>query len=171
MPVEFRYAQIEINGKPVLVDKAAIAEARQVLKDGLAKVTALTDEVKAKGFAMQTPDGMQPIVLGNAIQFSNWLTNMMGASFDLRAEIGKLPDPLKTGLSVVANTDLVLYSAALFYVPVPSDAPAPKPKSIYGEIVFGFRVNMSSSDFPLALNEIVIAVNNFSATTPPPPAS
>lgn len=168
MPVEFRYAQIEINGKPVLVDKAAIADARQVLKDGLAKVTALSDEVKAKGFAMQTPDGMQPIVLGNAVQFSNWLASKMSASFDMQAEINKLPEPLKTGLSVVANTDLVLYSAALFYVPVPRDAPAPKPKSIYGEIVFGFRVNLSSPDFPLALNEIVIAVNNFDATPLPP---
>jgi hypothetical protein len=50
MPVEFKYAQIEINAKPVLVDKAAIADAKQLIKGGLAEVTAkvtdFTDDVK-----------------------------------------------------------------------------------------------------------------------------
>lgn len=163
MPVEFRYAQIEINNKPVLVDKAAIADASQLLRDGLAKVAALTDEIKESGFALETPDGMQPVVLGSAFDFSKWLSAKLGATFDLKTEVGKLPDPLKTGLSVVAGTDLVLYSAALFYIPKEQRGDGNKIKAMYGEIVFGFRVNLSSTEFPLGLNEIVIAVNNFLA--------
>lgn len=161
MPVEFRYAQIEINDKPVLVDKAAIDDASKALKDGLAKVENLTEAILESGFALETPDGMQPVVLGNASGFSKWLTTKMGASFDLDEEIKKLPAPLSTGLSVVANTDLVLYSAALFYIPAAKRKDKPKIKAMYGEIVFGFRVNLKSDDFPLGLNEIVIAVNNF----------
>jgi hypothetical protein len=87
----------------------------------------------------------------------------MGATFDLDKEIKKLPEPLSTGLSVVAHANLVLYSAALFYIPEAARKGNDKIKAMYGEIVFGFRVNMSSPDFPLGLNEIVIAVNNFSA--------
>jgi hypothetical protein len=162
MPVEFRYAQVEINNKPVLVDKAAIAEASQALRDGLAKIIALTDEIKESGFALETPDGMQPVVLGSAFDFSKWLSAKLGATFDLKTEVDKLPEPLSKGLSVVAGTDLVLYSAALFYIPEAKRKDNDKIKAMYGEIVFGFRVNMSNPDFPLGLNEIVIAVNNFS---------
>lgn len=163
MPVEFRYAQIEINQKPVLVDKQTIADASLVIKDGLARVTELTEAIMQSGFALQTPEGMQPIVLGNALGFSKWLSETLGASFDLGAEIRKLPPPLSTGLNVLAGTDLVLYSAALFYIPKEKRDTDGKIKAMYGEIVFGFRVNLTSPDFPLGLNEIVIAVNNFPA--------
>lgn len=164
MPVEFRYAQIEIDGKPVLVDKQTIADASQALRDSLEKVVKLSDEITAKGFALQTPDGMEPVILGDANSFAAWLSKTIaGATFDLKAEIDKLPEPLKGGLTVVAGTKLVLYSAVLFSLPADARKGNDKIKAMYGEIVFGFRVNLKSADFPVGLNEIVIAVNNFSA--------
>jgi hypothetical protein len=71
-----------------------------------------------------------------------------------------LPDPFKSGLAALTNTDLVVYSAALFYT---GDTGKPETKNkMYGELVIGFQVPKDfMTDFPLRLREIVIQVNNY----------
>src|SRR5687767_8875924 len=119
MPVNFKYAMVEINGKPVLVDQKTFDVASKALKDGLARVTELTKELRAKGFALETPEGMSPVTLGSANDFANWVSaNLDGGKFNLSDSIGALPEPFKSGLSALTNTKLVIYSAALFYYTV-----------------------------------------------------
>ena len=161
MPVSFKYAMIEINKKPVLVDQQTIAEATKSLRDGLAKIEALTDDVLKKGFVFQTPEGMSPVNLGSPEELSDWVSGQMNSSFKLKDSIDGLPEPFKTGLKGLAETDLVIYSAALFY----TGGAAVGGSKLYGELVIGFQVpDTFMADFPLRLREIVLAVNNY----PPP---
>jgi hypothetical protein len=162
MPVNFKFAVFEISGKPVLVDRKKIDETSKELKDGLAKVTALTDELLKTGFGLETPEGMNPVVLGNVDNFCNWVALKLdvkndGNAFKLDTEIKKLPPPFSTVVAKLASIDIKLYSAALFYVPEKA------PKKLYGELVIGFEVKLSDPGFPLALDEIVISINNFTA--------
>ena len=162
MPVNFKFAVFEISGKPVLVDRKKIDETSKELKDGLAKVTALTDEILKTGFGLETPEGMNPVVLGNVDNFCNWVAAKLevkndGQAFKLDTEIKKLPPPFSTVVAKLASIDIKLYSAALFYVPDKA------PKKLYGELVIGFEVKLSDPGFPLALDEIVISINNFTA--------
>ena len=160
MSVEFKYALVEINKKPVLVDKKAIDEASAALKLAVAKVEGLTAELLKKGFALETPEGMSPVVLGTANDFSVWVNAKMNSDFNLKDSIATLPDPFKSGLIALVDTELVIYSAALFYTGE-TGAPATA-KKLYGELVIGFRVPETfMQDFPLALREIVIAINNY----------
>lgn len=161
MPVEFKFAVFEISGKPVLVDQKKIDETSKGLKDGLAKITTLTEAMLTAGFGLETPEGMNPVVLGNVDNFCNWVAAKLevkndGQKFDLTKEINKLPPPFSTVIAKLASIDIKLYSAALFYVPGP-------PKKLYGELVIGFEVKLSDPEFPLALDEIVISINNFAA--------
>jgi len=167
MSVSFRYALIEISGKPVLVDQKKIDEAAKALKDAVTKIEGLTTELLKKGFALQTPEGMKPVNLGSANAFSVWVSARMNSTFNLAESISTLPEPFKGGLKLLTNTDIVIYSAALFYTGDTGDGPAAALKNkLYGELVIGFQVPDSfMKDFPLALREIVIAVNNY----PPPP--
>ena len=166
MPVSFKYAMIEINGKPVLVDQKKFDDASKALKDAVSKVEGLTTDLLKKGFALQTPEGMKPVNLGSATDFSGWVTKRMNSDFNLTTSIGGLPEPFKSGLQTLADTDLVVYSAALFYTGDTGSAAPPETKNkLYGELVIGFQVPDSfMKDFPLALREIVIAVNNYPAT-------
>ena len=167
MAVEFKYALVEINKKPVLVDKKLIDDASEALRTAVAKVDGLTAELMKKGFALETPEGMSPVVLGTANDFSVWVNAKMNSTFDLKASIGTLPDPFKTGLAKLVDTELVIYSAVLFYTgDTGSTGKAAELKNkLYGELVIGFRVPEDfMKDFPLALREIVIAINNY----PPP---
>lgn len=161
MPVNFRYAMIEINGKPVLVDRKAIADASRTIRDAVAKISDLKDAVLTNGFALQTPEGMSPVTLGSATDFANWVSkHLAGGSFSLTDSIAALPDPFKSGLSALASTDLIIYSAALFYTG-DTGKPATKNK-MYGELVIGFFVPATfMQDFPVRLREIVIQVNNY----------
>ena len=120
MATSFRYALVEISGKPVLVDRRAIAEATTALREAINRIEEVKEEIKKSGFAMQTPEGMRPVVLGNLAGFVTWATDQMGIDFSLGDEIKKLPEPFKSGLSGIVDTDLVLYSAAFVYLP---DAP------------------------------------------------
>ena len=161
MPVNFKFAVFEISEKPVLVDRKKIDETSKELKDGLAKVTALTEAMLTAGFGLETPEGMNPVVLGNVNNFTNWVTDKLdvknddGTAFKLDKAIEKFPPPFKTVVAKLTSIDIKLYSAALFYVPG-----APKQK-LYGELVIGFEVQLKEEGFPLALNEIVISINNF----------
>ena len=162
MPVTFKFALFEISGKPVLVDQKKIDETSKALKDGLAQVTALTDTMLKSGFSLETPEGMNPVVLGNVDKFCDWVAANLdvktdGQPFSLDKEIKKLPPPFSTVIAKLASIDIKLYSAALFYIP--KDAP----KKLYGELVIGFEVNLSDPGFPLALQEIVISINNYEA--------
>ncbi|MBC8031870.1 MAG: hypothetical protein H7Z16_17440 [Pyrinomonadaceae bacterium] len=163
MSVSFKYAMVEISGKPVLVDQKKIGEAAKALRDALTKIEGLTNEVLQKGFALQTPEGMKPVNLGSANDFSAWVAGTMKSTFDLTESIGKLPEPFKTGLGTLAATDIVIYSAVLFYTGDTGTGPAAAMKNkLYGELVIGFQVpDTFMKDFPVALREIVIAVNNY----------
>jgi hypothetical protein len=165
MAVEFKYALVEINKKPVLVDKKKIDDAPDALKTALAKIDGLTTEALQHGFALETPEGMSPLVLGTANDFSVWVTAKMNSTFNLKASIGTLPDPFKSGLNAMIDTELVIYSAVLFYT---GETGKPETaKKLYGELVIGFKIPETlMKDFPLALREIVIAINNY-----PPPKS
>jgi hypothetical protein len=165
MAVSFKYALVEINKKPVLVDKKKFDEAAEALKDALTKIDGLTADVLKNGFALETPEGMSPLHLGTATDFSDWVTAKMESTFKLKDSIDSLPDPFKSGLSALANTELVIYSAVLFYT---GDTKVAKTKNkLFGELLIGFQVPETfMKDFPLALREIVIAVNNY-----PPPKS
>ena len=66
MSVSFKYAMVEINGKPVLVDQKKINDAAKSLRDALVKMEGLTNDILQKGFALQTPEGMTPLNLGSA---------------------------------------------------------------------------------------------------------
>jgi hypothetical protein len=161
MSVNFKFALVEINGKPVLVDRKALDDAAKSLRDAIEKITVLKDAVLTNGFALQTPEGMSPVTLGSANDFSVWVSNRLaGGSFNLKASIETLPDPFKSGLAALTNTDLVVYSAALFYT---GDTGKPETKNkMYGELVIGFQVPKDfMTDFPLRLREIVIQVNNY----------
>ena len=166
MSVSFKYALIEINGKPVLVDQKKIDDAAKSLKDALTKIQGLTNDVLQKGFALQTPEGMAPVTLGSASDFSNWVTAKMNSTFKLTDSIATLPDPFKSGLTALVETDLVIYSASLFYTgDTGNDATKNK---LYGELIIGFEIpDTFMQDFPLRLREIVIVVNNY----PAPPKS
>ena len=162
MPVTFKYAMFEISGKPVLVDQKKIDEASKALRDGLAQIKDLKEGILKTGFALQTPEGMNPVVLGNVDKFCNWVASSLDVKsgddpFSLDKEIGKLPPPFSTVIAKLASIDIKLYSAALFYIP--KDAP----KKLYGELVIGFEVNLSDPSFPLALQEIVISISNYDA--------
>ena len=162
MSVNFKYALVEINAKPVLVDRLALEDAAKSLRDAIAKIAALKDKDLTNGFALQTPEGMSPVTLGSANDFANWVSaNLAGGSFDLSASIATLPDPFKTGLRLLTETELVIYSAALFYTGDTKDA-ATKNK-MYGELVIGFQIpeGAMKADFPLKLREIVIQVHNY----------
>jgi hypothetical protein len=163
MPVSFKYAMVAINGKPVLVDQKKIDEASKALRDAVSKIDGLTTELLKKGFALQTPEGMKPVILGSANDFSVWIAAKMESTFSLSTSIAGLPEPFKSGLELLTNTDLIIYSASLFYT---GDTGATQTKNkLYGELVIGFQVpDTFMKDFPLALREIVIAVNNY----PPP---
>jgi len=162
MSVNFKFALVEINGKPVLVDRKAIEDATKSLRDAIAKISDLKDAVLTNGFALETPEGMSPVILGSANDFAKWVSNnLAGGSFDLSASIATLPDPFKTGLKLLTETELVIYSAALFYT---GDTGVPKTKNkLYGELVIGFQIpeGAMKADFPLKLREIVIQVNNY----------
>jgi hypothetical protein len=170
MPVNFKYAMVAINGKPVLVDQKKFDDASKALREALLKIDGLTAAVLQNGFALQTPEGMKPVILGSANDFAKWVSDKMaGGQFKLAESIGTLPEPFKTGLATLTNTDLVIYSAALFYTgdTGPSEKAAVQKNKLYGELVIGFQVPESfMNDFPIALREIVIAVNNY----PPPKA-
>ncbi|HKY43345.1 MAG TPA: hypothetical protein VJM50_09635 [Pyrinomonadaceae bacterium] len=161
MPVNFKFAVFEISGKPVLVDRKKIDETSKELKDGLAKVTTLTEAMLTAGFGLETPEGMNPVVLGNVDKFTGWVAEKLdvknddGTAFKLEKAIEKLPKPFSTVVAKLTSIDIKLYSAALFYAP---DAPTRK---LYGELVIGFEVKLSDPGFPLALDEIVISINNF----------
>lgn|GEM_PF-7032880 len=166
MPVSFKYAMVEINGKPVLVDQKKIDDASKALKDAVTKIQGLTTNVLKNGFALQTPEGMNPVNLGSANDFSLWVGKTMNSDFKLKDSIAGLPEPFKGGLSALINTDLIIYSAALFYTGVTDDEKTSK--KLYGELVIGFKVpDDFMKDFPLALREIVIAVNNYPAAPAP----
>jgi hypothetical protein len=166
MPVSFKYAMVAINGKPVLVDQKKIDEASKALRDAVSKIDGLTTELLKKGFALQTPEGMKPVNLGSANDFSVWIAAKMESTFSLSTSIAGLPEPFKSGLELLTNTDLIIYSASLFYTG-DTGATATKNK-LYGELVIGFQVpDTFMKDFPLALREVVIAVNNY----PPPKAA
>ena len=161
MPVNFKFAVFEISGKPVLVDRKKIDETSKELKNGLAKITELTDEILKTGFGLETPEGMNPVVLGNVDNFCDWVAKKLdvkneGQAFKLDTEIRKLPPPFSTVIAKLASIDIKLYSAALFYVPDKA------PKKLYGELVIGFELRLNDPGFPLALDEIVISINNFS---------
>lgn len=161
MSVNFKFALVEINGKPVLVDRKALEDAAKSLRDAIEKITALKEADLSNSFALETPEGMSPVILGSANDFANWISKTMaGGQFDLSASIATLPDPFKTGLKALTNTDLVIYSAALFYT---GDTKKPETKNkMYGELVIGFQVpNDFMVDFPLRLREIVIMVHNY----------
>jgi len=167
MSVSFKYAMVEINGKPVLVDQKKINEAAKSLRDALVKIEGLTNDILQNGFALQTPEGMAPLNLGSASDFSNWVTSKMNSTFSLSDSVNSLPDPFKTGLKAIIETDLVIYSASLFYTG-DTGVPATKNK-LYGELIIGFQIpDNLMTDFPLRLREIVIVVNNFPAATPAP---
>ncbi|MFY9620658.1 MAG: hypothetical protein WAM70_02755 [Pyrinomonadaceae bacterium] len=161
--VEFRYALVEINKKEVLVERKKFDDAAKPLKKVLKKSGLLTEADLKIGFALETPEGMSPLRLGTANDFSNWVTEKMKADFKLEASIEKLPDPFNTGLKALVNTELVIYSAVLFWT---GDTKNDQTKNrFYGELVIGFQVpEWFMEDFPVALREIVIAVNNY----PPP---
>ena len=164
MSVYFQFALVEINGKPVLVDRKALDDAAKSLRDAIARLKEKEpwkDVNLANGFALQTPEGMTPVTLGSATDFANWVSkNMAGGEFDLTKTIATLPEPFKTGLSGLARTDLVIYSAALFYT---GDTKVEATKNkMYGELVIGFQVpNDLMTTFPLRLREIVIQINNY----------
>jgi hypothetical protein len=156
---------VEINGKPVLVDQKTISDAAASLRDSLINIQKLSAEVLKNGFALQTPEGMVPVNLGSANDFSDWVAAKMNSTFKLADSIAGLPEPFKSGLAVLTETDLVIYSAALFYTGDTGDA-ATKNK-LFGELVIGFQIpDTFMQDFPLALREIVIEVNNYA-----PPAN
>lgn len=160
MPVNFKFAVFEISDKPVLVEQQKIDDTSKALKEGLAKVPALTDALLKTGFGLETPEGMDPVVLGNVNNFCDWVAKKLevkndGAAFSLDKEIKKLPPPFNDVVAKLTSIDIKLYSAALFYIP--KDAP----KKLYGELVIGFEVKLSDPGFPLALDEIVISINNF----------
>ena len=163
MPVNFKFAVFEISGKPVLVDRKKIDETSKELRDGLAKVTTLTDEILKTGFGLETPEGMNAVVLGNVDNFTDWVAakldakNEDGTAFKLDKAIAKLPPPFSNVIAKLTSIDIKLYSAALFYIPENA------PKKLYGELVIGFEVKLSDPGFPLALDEIVISINNFTA--------
>jgi len=165
MSVSFKYAMVEINGKPVLVDQKKINDAAKSLRDALVKIDGLTTELLQKGFALQTPEGMAPLNLGSASDFSNWVTAKMNSTFSLKDSVNSLPDPFKTNLQAIIETDLVIYSASLFYT---GDTGVETSKNkLYGELIIGFQIpDNLMADFPLRLREIVIVVNNFPAATP-----
>jgi hypothetical protein len=160
---------VAINGKPILVDQKKINEASKALKDAVSKIDGLTTDLMQKGFALQTPEGMKPVNLGSANDFAGWVSDRMKSTFSLSTSIESLPEPFKGGLSTLTNTDLIIYSASLFYTgDTGTTGKAGELKNkLYGELVIGFQVPETfMKDFPLALREIVIAVNNY----PPPPA-
>jgi hypothetical protein len=164
MPVNFKYAMVEINGKPVLVDQKKIGDASSSLRKAVTKIEGMTDTILKAGFALQTPDGMKPVILGSADDFSVWVSTMMKSDFSLSKSIEDLPEPFKSGLSAIVRTDLVIYSAALFYTG--ASTVTALDKKLFGELVIGFQVpDDVMKDFPLRLREIVIQVNNY----PPPP--
>ncbi len=162
MAVSFKYALVEINKKPVLVDRKKYDDATKELKEALIEIEGLTEAILKKGFALETPEGMSPLHLGTANDFSDWVAAKMNSTFSLKTSIATLPDPFKSGLEALVDTELVIYSAALFYTGATGDD---KTKNkLYGELVIGFQVPETfMKDFPLALREIVIAVNNYPA--------
>ena len=160
MAVSFKFAVFEISDKPVLVEQQKIDDTSKALRDGLAKVKELTDALLKTGFGLETPEGMDPVVLGNVNNFCDWVAKKLevkndGQNFNLNTEIQKLPPPFSTVVAKLSSIDIKLYSASLFYIP--KDAP----KKLYGELVIGFEVKLSDPGFPLALDEIVISINNF----------
>jgi len=160
MAVSFKYALIEINKKPVLVDKKKFDEAPEDLQKALKKIDGLTTD---QGFALQTPEGMSPVHLGTANDFSDWVRTKMNSTFSLKDSIGTLPDPFKSGLTALVDTELVIYSAVLFYTGMTTKTELQK--KLYGELVIGFQVPKTfMQDFPMALREIVIGVNNYPAS-------
>jgi hypothetical protein len=167
MAVNFKYLMIEINGKPVLVDKKALNEASQSLREEVKKIKALTDGVLKNGFAVETPEGMTPVRLGSAEDFSVWVSAKMGGSFDLSSSIGTLPSPFKEALGALVTADLVIYSASLFYTGDTGDVATQK--KLYGELVLGVQFPPITPDsFPLALREVVIEVDNYPPTQAQP---
>lgn len=163
MPVNFKYAMVEINKKPVLVDQKKIGDAQASLRKAVTKIDKMTDAILKAGFVLQTPDGMKPLILGSADDFSVWISAQMGGTFSLSDSIKDLPPPFKDGLSAIVRTDLVIYSAALFYTG--ANDVTELNKKLFGELVIGFQVpDDVMKDFPLRLREIVIQVNNY----PPP---
>lgn len=162
MGVNFEYALVEINGKEVLVNKEDLAKAAESLRkrvdEIIEKVAQVKDDVKQNGFALETPPGMSPLVLGSASDFSDWASRQMGLDFKLEKEIDGLPDPFKTGLSGLSRTELVLYSASLIYTGVK----VKKNPGLYGELLIGFQIpDDMMQDFPLALRQVVIKVDNY----------
>ena len=158
--VAFKYAMVEINKKDVLVERKKFDEASKPLKKALKKITALADDLKI-GFALETPEGMSPLHLGTAADFTNWVSEKMKADFKLEESIKGLPEPFSGGLKTLVNTELVIYSASLFYT---GETKKPETeKRLYGELVIGFQIPewIIVKDFPVVLREIVIAVNNF----------
>ncbi len=170
MPVRFEYALVEINGKPVLVDQTTFDQASEAFRDALAKIEEITHEIREAGFALQTPEGMRPVVLGSLTDFTGWVSRQLGIeNFSLENEAGNLPDPFGSGLQGLVRTDLVLYSASLFYTAQALESSKKKTKTndvkrFYGELVIGFRIPPDfMQSFPLRLREVVLAVNNYPA--------
>jgi hypothetical protein len=162
-PVAFKYAKIEINGKSVLVTQTAFSDATDEFQkqiNAIKDTAGITPDMLTKGFALQTPPAMNPLTLGSVEDFSNWVNTEMksDSDFSLATSIAQLPSPFSTGLGTLLSTDVVIYSAALFYNPAPA-------KKLYGELVIGFKIpkDKFTGDFPLTLKEIVIAVNNYPA--------
>lgn len=165
MSVSFKYAMVEISGKQVLVDQKKISEAAKSVRDALATIQGLTADALKNGFALQTPEGMSPVNLGSAEDFSDWIAAKMGSTFSLADSVNSLPDPFKTGLQAIVETDLIIYSASLVYTG-DTGTPATKNK-LYGELIIGFQIpDHLMADFPLKLREIVIVVNNYPAAAP-----
>ena len=105
MPVNFKYAMVAINGKPVLVDQKKFDDASKALREALLKIEGLTAAALQNGYALQTPEGMKPLILGTANDFSKWVSaKMTGGEFDLQKSIGTLPEPFKTGLAALTTT-------------------------------------------------------------------
>jgi len=150
-----------------LVDQKKIGDAQASLRKAVQKIDKMTDDILKAGFALQTPEGMKPVILGSADDFSVWVTAQMGGEFSLKTSIEQLPEPFKGGLSAIVRTDLVIYSAALFY----TGENAVDGKKLFGELVIGFQVpDDVMKTFPLRLREIVIQVNNYPPPKPPVPA-
>ena len=162
MQVNFKLARIEINGKPVLVDRKKLDDAPKAFRSAVKKIKALEKADLSKGFALTTPEKLSPVILGSATDFANWVgTKLADGKFNLEESIATLPEPFSSGLKTVTNTELIIYSAALFYT---GDTGKPETKDkMYGELVIGFQVPDEFMDkFPLRLREIVIQVNNLS---------